>query len=101
MTETTAYKIMTEAAWAAMRRDGSFAGSADDLADGYVHLSTASQLPGTLDRHFPDRTGLVVLAIDLAQLGAALRWEPSRGGQAFPHLYGPLPLSAVRGTAPP
>jgi uncharacterized protein (DUF952 family) len=82
-------KIFRAAEWAAFQSTGRFDGSADDLRDGFIHLSSEEQVPGTLERHFADEAGLV-----LAELGvmddAALRWELSRGGAAFPHLYRPL-----------
>ena len=93
--ETTAYKVLTGDEMAALERDGSFAGSAKDLSDGYIHLSTAAQLTGTVDKHFADRSDLHVAAVDLGSFGASLKWEESRGGEAFPHLYGPLLLETV------
>ncbi len=69
-----------------------------DLADGYIHFSTAAQVQETAARHFAGQTELLLVAVDPAALGEALRWEPSRGGDLFPHLYQPLPLSAVRWT---
>ena len=93
--ETTAYKVLTADEMAALERDGSFAGSPADLADGYIHLSTADQLTGTVDKHFAGRPDLHVAAIDLGSFGASLRWEKSRGGEPFPHLYGPLLLETV------
>lgn len=90
-----AYKVLTAAQMAALEADGAFTGAPVDLADGYIHLSTAEQLTETVDRHFAQATGLWVAAIDLAALAEAVRWEPSRGGALFPHLYAPLPLSAV------
>jgi uncharacterized protein (DUF952 family) len=75
-----------------------FAGAPVDLADGYIHLSTAAQLTDTVDLHFAGQQNLVVVAVDLAALGDSLRWEPSRGGQLFPHLYAPLPLGVVLGS---
>ena len=95
MTEITAYKVLTADQMAALERDGSFAGAEVDLADGYIHLSTAAQLTETVDKHFAGRTDLHIAAVDLEALGDQVRWEPSRGGQIFPHLYGPLPLDAV------
>lgn len=65
-------------------------GSPDDIRDGFVHLSTAGQLPGTLARHFAGDNEVMLLAFDVAGLGAALKWEPSRGGALFPHVYGTL-----------
>lgn len=84
------YKILTGPEWAALERDGETAGAPVDLADGFVHLSTAGQAPETAARHFAGREGLWLLALEAGALGEALRWEPSRGGALFPHLYGPL-----------
>ncbi len=95
MRTPVAYKVLTAAHMAALEADGSFAGAPVDLADGYIHLSTHAQLTETVDRHFAGQTGLWVAAIDLAVMGDAVKWEPSRGGALFPHLYAPLPLSAV------
>jgi uncharacterized protein (DUF952 family) len=83
-----------------LRRDGVFAGSAVDIADGYIHLSCGSQLAATVARHFSGVGGLVVAAVDLARLGDAVRWEPSRGGELFPHIYGVLPRDAVLSAEP-
>ncbi|WP_174297829.1 DUF952 domain-containing protein [Sphingomonas bacterium] len=91
----TAYKVLTADEMAALERDGSFAGAPVDIADGYIHLSTASQLTETVDRHFAGQGSLHVAAVDLGSFGDSLRWEPSRGGQPFPHLYAPLPLETV------
>jgi uncharacterized protein (DUF952 family) len=71
-----------------------------DLADGFIHFSTAAQVRETAARHFAGQTGLVLIAVEAGALGSFLRWEPSRGGDLFPHLYGPLPLAAVRWVAP-
>lgn len=92
---TTAFKILTAAQWAQFEADGIFHGAPVDIADGYIHLSTAEQLQGTLDKHFAGQTGLVIAEIDLAALGDAVRWEVSRGGALFPHIYTPLPMTAV------
>ncbi len=81
--------------WREAARDGVFRGAPIDLADGYIHFSTAAQVAETAARHFAGATDLVLVAVDAAALGDALRWEPSRGGALFPHLYGTLPLSAV------
>lgn len=94
MTETTGYKVLSADDWTALN-SGTFLGSCVDLADGFIHLSTASQLTETVERHFSGRTGLIVAAIDLTALGDAVRWEPSRHGQLFPHLYAPLPRTVV------
>lgn len=74
-----------------------YRGSADDLRDGFVHFSTAAQLPGTLARHYSGQADLKLIAVDADRLGAALRFEASRGGELFPHLYGDLDLGAVTG----
>jgi uncharacterized protein (DUF952 family) len=90
------YKILSRAEWDAARRAGVFAGSAVDLADGFIHFSTAAQAAETARRHFAGQGDLVVLEIEAGDLGAALAWEPSRGGDLFPHLYGPLATEKVR-----
>ena len=92
---TTAYKILTTNQWAQFQTEGVFTGAPVDLADGYIHMSTAEQLNETLVKHFVGQSGLVIATIDLAQLGDALKWEVSRGGALFPHYYGALPLKAV------
>ena len=91
------YKILGDAEWQAAQRAGLYGGSADDTRDGYIHLSTAGQLAGTVARHFRGQDNLVLVAISAARLGPSLRWEPSRGGDLFPHLYGPLDTSAAIG----
>ncbi len=95
MTGLTAFKVLTADQMAALEADGSFAGAPVDLADGYIHLSTFAQLTETVDKHFAGQTALHVAEVDLEALGDAIKWEPSRGGQLFPHIYGPLPLLAV------
>jgi uncharacterized protein (DUF952 family) len=97
---TTIYKICERAAWEEARTSGLFAGSPADRRDGFIHFSTAAQLPGTTAKHFAGLSGLMLLAVDGATLGSALRWEPSRGGELFPHLYAALPLSAVLWASP-
>ena len=79
-------------------RDGVFTGAPVDLADGYIHMSTADQLEETLAKHFAGQENLVIAEIALPALGETVRWEESRGGQLFPHIYGVLPIGAVRGT---
>ena len=98
MQTIAAFKILTADQWAAFERDGIFTGAPVDLADGYIHLSTAGQLEETLAKHFAGQTNLVVAEIDLDALGETVRWEVSRGHQLFPHIYGVLPMRAVRGT---
>lgn len=89
------YKILTAAEWATAQAAGRFDGSAVDLKDGYIHFSTAAQAQETARRHFHGVADLVVLAIEADALGAALKWEPSRGGALFPHLYGPIDPALV------
>ncbi|WP_288410568.1 DUF952 domain-containing protein [uncultured Sphingomonas sp.] len=95
MTPTTAFKVLTGEQMAALEKDGSFAGAPVDLADGYIHLSTFEQLTETVDKHFAGKDDLHVAEVDLEALGDAVKWEESRGGQLFPHLYGPLTLDVV------
>jgi uncharacterized protein (DUF952 family) len=91
----TIYKICPASAWREAERQGIFRGSADDLRDGFIHFSTAPQVVGTARKHFAGQTGLFLIAIDTDALGDALRWEVSRGGELFPHLYGDLDLGHV------
>ncbi|AZV37903.1 glutathione S-transferase [Komagataeibacter xylinus] len=99
MTEHIVYKILTAPEHEAFARAGLFKGSPADVADGFIHFSTGPQVQGTLEKHFAGQSGLVLLAVDLALLDpAAVRWEPSRGGQLFPHLYAALPVGAVVAT---
>ncbi len=91
----TIYKICPDSAWRQAERDGVFRGSADDIRDGFIHFSTATQVEGTARKHFVGQTGLLLIAIDADGLGEALRWEISRGGEPFPHLYGELDLRHV------
>lgn len=100
MQTPTAYKVLTADQMAVLERDAVFAGAPVDLADGYIHLSTAAQLTETVDKHFAGQSALWVAAVDLAALGDAVKWEPSRGGALFPHLYAPLPLSMVLAHGP-
>ena len=93
---TTIYKICERGLWQAAEADGAFRGSADDARDGFIHFSTASQLSETAAKHFARQSDLLLIAVDAARLGLQLKWEPSRGGALFPHLYGSLPLDAVR-----
>lgn len=91
----TIYKILDAEAWQQAERDNVYRGSADDARDGFIHFSTAEQTPGTYEKYFAGKPDLMLVAIDPEALGDALKWEPSRGGALFPHLYGDLPLSAV------
>jgi uncharacterized protein (DUF952 family) len=94
------YKLCQAAEWEEAERSGTFAGSAVDMADGYIHFSTDEQVAGTAARHFAGASSLVIVAVETEELGTALRWEVSRGGARFPHLYGKLPVSAVRWVKP-
>jgi uncharacterized protein (DUF952 family) len=89
------YKILEADAWATAQASGHVEGSADDRRDGFIHFSAADQVVETARRHFAGRTGLVLLTVDDVALGSLLHWEESRGGALFPHLYGPLPVTAV------
>lgn len=89
------YKVLRPAEWDDLQAAGTTAGAPVDLADGFVHFSTAAQLEGTLSRHFGREGDLVLLACDTSRLGRDLRWEPSRGGDLFPHLYRRLALPDI------
>lgn len=89
------YKIFRRPEWDAFRAAGETAGAPVDLADGYIHFSTAAQVAETAARHFATESDLVLVALDADRLGAALKWEPSRGGALFPHLYRRLTLADV------
>jgi uncharacterized protein (DUF952 family) len=89
------YKIAPADDWRQAMHNGGYAGSADDIRDGFVHLSAKHQLRGTLEKHFKGQQGLILIAFEEAALGSALKWEPSRGGDLFPHLYADLPSSAM------
>ena len=95
-----AYKVLTAPQMAELLTQGSFAGAPVDVADGFIHLSTEAQLSGTLKKHFAGQRDLHLAAVDLAALGDAVRWEISRGGELFPHIYGALPLAAVLAHGP-
>ncbi len=92
---SSAFKILTADEWRAFQRDGEFKGAPVDLADGYIHLSTADQLPETLAKHFAGQSGLVIAEIAIEPLGDTVRWEVSRGGALFPHVYGVLNIADV------
>jgi uncharacterized protein (DUF952 family) len=97
---TLIYKIVPEGLWRSAQARGQFDGAPVDLADGYIHFSTAPQAQETADKHFAGQTDLLLVAFDDAELGPGLKWEPSRGGQLFPHLYGPLPTRLARSVKP-
>ncbi len=90
------YKIATREQWDEAEAKQVFLGAPVDFEDGYIHFSTAAQVAETAARYFAGRDDLVLVAVDAAALGEALKYEPSRGGDLFPHLYGTLPLEAVR-----
>jgi uncharacterized protein (DUF952 family) len=96
----TIYKICGTSEWRAAERAGHFRGAAVDIRDGFVHFSTAAQVGETAARHFAGAADLVLVAVDAQALDGALKWEVSRGGDLFPHLYGVLPLAAVRWVKP-
>jgi uncharacterized protein (DUF952 family) len=90
------YKIVASTHWQQSQAAGAFAGSVDDLRDGFVHLSAQSQVAETLQKHFAEANDLLLIAFDPAEFGEKLRWETSRAGAEFPHLYAELPVSAAR-----
>ncbi len=94
------YKILRDAEWRQLAADGVSSGAPVDLADGFIHFSTAGQAGETLARHFAGETGLWLIACDAERLAPALRWEPSRGGALFPHLFRPLRRTDVVHAAP-
>ena len=93
---TTIYKICPQALWRQAQAGKEFRGAPVDVRDGFIHFSTAAQLAETAAKHFAGVSDLTLIAVDAAALDDRLKWEPSRGGDLFPHLYAPLPLSAVR-----
>ena len=97
---STVYKICPLPLWQEAEAGGAFAGAPVDRADGYIHLSTAAQVQETAARHFGGQADLVLVAVDAAALGESLVFEPSRGGDLFPHLYAPLPVSAASWVRP-
>ena len=92
---STIYKICPASAWREAERRGAYRGSEHDARDGFIHFSTAWQVAETARKHFFGQTGLFLIAVNAEALGPALRWEPSRGGDLFPHLYGELDLATV------
>jgi len=90
------YHMCRAEEWQAAQTQGGYGGSSQDQADGFIHFSTGTQVRESAARHRAGQSGVLLLAVEAEALGEALRWEPSRGGQLFPHLYGTLPLTAVR-----
>jgi uncharacterized protein (DUF952 family) len=97
---TTVYKIVAADLWQAAEDSGVFTGAGIDLNDGFIHLSTGAQARRTAQLYFKGQGNLVLVAVDGARLGDALKYEPSRDGDLFPHLYGPLPRAAVLSVRP-
>lgn len=97
---TPVIKLLRAAEWAQFQATAVFAGSPDDLRDGYIHLSTPEQAPATLAKWFAGEAGVMALTLDADRLGDALKWEAARGGQLFPHLYRPLRLEEVAAALP-
>lgn len=97
---TTIYKIAPAALWRAAEQAGVFAGAPVDHADGFIHFSAREQVAETAAKHFAGQDDLLLVAIDADALGDVLKWEVSRGGALFPHLYGALPLDVVRWVRP-
>jgi uncharacterized protein (DUF952 family) len=94
------YRLLSADAWESARREGRFLGTEHDLRDGFIHFSTAAQVAETAARHYAGQVSLILLWVRTAALGAALRFEPSRGGALFPHLYAELPVTAVARAEP-
>lgn len=95
MKDPIVFKILSARAWAIACVEGAFQGSPGDARDGYIHLSAWSQVSATAAKYFSGQGDLMIVAFDVAKLGDALRWEPARGGDLFPHLYAPLPVPAA------
>ena len=95
MTAAFIYHTCARPAWSEALARGIYEGSPADKADGFIHFSTAAQVAGSVAKHHAGRADLVLLTVAAERLGEALRWEPARGGQLFPHLYGVLPVAAV------
>lgn len=100
MSDALIYHICREEEWAAAQTAGRYEGSSQDKADGFIHFSAREQVVESAAKHRAGQEGLLLLSVDPRALGAALKWEPSRAGALFPHLYGPLPLEAVRRAEP-
>lgn len=96
---TTIYRIVSRADWAAAQSTGTFTGTAHDIRDGFIHFSTARQVAETAAKHYAGQRDLLLLYVDTGALAAPVKWEVSRGGDLLPHLYGALPVTAVRRVA--
>ena len=89
------FKVVSAQEWSVATEQGEFLGAAIDLTDGYIHFSTADQLRETVEKHFAGQSDLLLVSVDADSLGDELKWEPSRGGALFPHLYAPLSIESV------
>jgi uncharacterized protein (DUF952 family) len=89
------FKVVSAQEWSVATKQGEFLGAAIDLTDGYIHFSTADQLRETVEKHFAGQADLLLVGVDANRLGDELKWEPSRGGALFPHLYAPLSMESV------
>lgn len=96
MSAQIAYRLATPERWAEVMAEGVFTGDPHDVADGFIHLSAAGEVEGTLIKHYNDHQRLLLVGIDLESLGDTVRWEVSRGGALFPHVYGHIPAASVR-----
>lgn len=94
------YRLLPAADWRAAVAEGVYRGAAHDLRDGFIHLSTAEQVEDTAAKHYADVEDLMVLAVDSARIQGELKWEPARGGDLFPHVYGVIPVEAVLAAEP-
>ncbi len=94
------YKVVAEVEWREAEAKGSFHGSGIDEQDGFIHLSAADQVVETVTKHFAAQRGLLLVTVNASKLGTSLRWEPSRGGADFPHVYGVIPMAAVERVDP-
>lgn len=94
------YHLARDAGWRAAEWSGTYTGTVEDRADGFLHFSTAAQIAESAAKHRRGEAGIVLVAVDADRLGDALRWEPARGGALFPHLYGDLPLASVLWSKP-
>ena len=95
MRDRIIYKVLRQSEWDKLQRDGYFNGSAHDKRDGFIHMSTRAQLQGTLDKHYTQGDVVILAAIRASDIKSPIKWEVSRGGAEFPHIYGELPLNAV------
>ena len=95
MTDQTIFHMCRAEEWETALATGAYPGSSQDAADGFIHFSTAAKIVESAAKHRAGQSGLLLLTVDAGMLGDALKWEPSRGGQLFPHLYGALPVTAA------